>query len=93
MYVLVTYRDEENQMKNEGARVVTTLYSYILDAQGQLTLLLVDGCSKNQTHSNFYGSPCYQQMRKIHSKMKVLEWSQQISHCKSMQIFMMLKGS
>ena len=34
MYVLVTYRDEENQMKNEGARVVTTLYSYILDAQG-----------------------------------------------------------
>ena len=25
MYVLVTYKDEENQMKNEGARVVTTL--------------------------------------------------------------------
>ena len=37
MYVLVTYRDEENKMKNEGARVVT-LYSYILDAQGQQTL-------------------------------------------------------
>ena len=31
-------------MKNEGARVVTTLYSYILDAQVQLTLLLVVGC-------------------------------------------------
>ena len=38
MYVLVTYRDEENQMKNEGARELTTLYSYILDARGQLTL-------------------------------------------------------
>ena len=38
MYAVVTYRDEENQMKNEGAREVTTLYSYILDAQGQLTL-------------------------------------------------------
>ena len=25
-------------MKNEGARVVTTLYSLILDAQGQLTV-------------------------------------------------------
>ena len=25
-------------------------------------------------------------MRKIHSKMRVLEWSQQISDCKSMQI-------
>ena len=31
-------------MKNEGPRVVTTLYSYILDDQGQLTLELVDGC-------------------------------------------------
>ena len=38
MYVLVTYTDEENQIKNEGTRVVTTLYSYIFDAQGQLTL-------------------------------------------------------
>ena len=44
MYVLVTYSSEENQMKNKGARVVTTLFSYILDAQGQLTLKLVDGC-------------------------------------------------
>ena len=33
-----TYRDEEDQMKNEGAREVTTLYCFILDAQGQLTL-------------------------------------------------------
>ena len=32
-------------MKNEGERVDTTLYSYILDAQVQLTLLLVVGCS------------------------------------------------
>ena len=69
MYVLVTYKDEENQMKNEGARVVTTLYSYILDAQGQLTM----GAAENQTHSNFFGSPFYLQMRKIHSKMKGLE--------------------
>ena len=38
---------------------------------------------ENQTHSNFYGSPCYLQ----DSKMKMLEWSQEISHCKYMQIF------
>ena len=48
--------------------------------------------AENQTHSNFYGSPCYLQMRKINSKMKVLEWSQQISHCKSMQIFYDAQG-
>ena len=28
----------------------------------------------------------------IHSKMKMLEWSQQISHCKSMQIFYDAQG-
>ena len=29
---------KKNQKKNEGARVVKTLYSYIFDAQVQLTL-------------------------------------------------------
>ena len=37
MYVLVTYKYEDNQMKNQGARVVT-FYGYILNAQGKLTL-------------------------------------------------------
>ena len=57
----MTYRDEENQMKNEGARVVTTLYSFILDAQLCSWWM---GVAENQIHSNFYGSPCYLQMRK-----------------------------
>ena len=48
--------------------------------------------AENQTHSNFYGNPCYLQFRKIHSKMKVVEWSQQISHFKSMQIFYDAQG-
>ena len=53
MYVLVTDKDEENQMKNEGARVVTTLYSYILDAQGQLTLWMGVAENKTQTFMEF----------------------------------------
>ena len=73
--------------------MVTTLYSYILDAQGQLTLCSWwMGVAEHQTHSNFDRSLCYLQMRKIHSKMKVLEWSQQISHCKSMQILYDAQG-
>ena len=48
--------------------------------------------AENQTHPYFYGRPYYLQMRKIHSKMKVLEWSQQISDCKSMQIFYDAQG-
>ena len=37
MYDLIL-KGLKNQMKNEGARMVTTLNSYILDAQVQLTL-------------------------------------------------------
>ena len=32
-------------------------------------------------------------MRKIHSKMNSLEWSQHLTHCKSMGIFKALKGN
>ena len=38
MVVLVTCKNEEDQVKNEGARVVTTLSIDFSDAQGQLTL-------------------------------------------------------
>ena len=74
-------------MKNEGTRVVTTLYSLIVDAQGV-------GCGrKSDSFKLLWVSLLPARMRKIHSKMKVLEWSQQISDCKSMRVFMMLKGS
>ena len=35
--VLVTCKYEEDLIKNEGARVVTTLYINILDSKGQIT--------------------------------------------------------
>ena len=38
MDVLITCKYEEDPIKNEGARVVTTLNINILDAQGQITL-------------------------------------------------------
>ena len=75
--------------KNEGARVVTTLYSYILDAQGaggwvwrKIKLI--------QTFMEILVT-CKNEEDPI-QKMKVLEWSQQISHCKSMQIFYDAQG-
>ena len=39
--ILVTCKYEEDPIKNEGARVVITLYSKFSDAQGQITLVLV----------------------------------------------------
>ena len=37
MVVLVTCKNEEDPIKNKGARVLTSLYVDISDAQGQLT--------------------------------------------------------
>ena len=37
MDFLVFSKNEEDQIKNEGARVVTTLFINLSDAQGQLT--------------------------------------------------------
>ena len=41
MVVLITCKNEEDPIKNEGARVFTTLYNKFLDTQGQITLGLV----------------------------------------------------
>ena len=99
MYVLVTYKDEENQMKNEGARVVIDWYQ-----TGHNIIQLYFRRSKAANSvggwiwpkikliQTFWVSLLPAKKRKIHSKMKVLEWSQQISHCKSMQIFYDVQG-
>ena len=41
MVVLVTCKNEEDPIINEGARVLTTLYINSSEAQGQITLELV----------------------------------------------------
>ena len=46
MYVLVTYRDEENQMKNEGARVVTT--SGLENSTRPLVFTSASGCRASE---------------------------------------------
>ena len=74
MNVLVTCKYEEDPIKNEGARVVTTLYSNFSDAQGQITLVLVSVSSRNLNSSKLScmsSSPA--RMRIIESKMTELE--------------------
>ena len=75
-------------MKNEGARVVTTLYSNFSDAQGQITLVLVSVSGRNLNSSKLSCmSSLPARMRMIDSKMKELECSQDFSHYKSVGIF------
>ena len=47
---------------------------------------------ENQTHSAFMGVLVTCKNEEDPSKVKVLEWSQNISHCKYMQIFYDAQG-
>ena len=58
MDVLVTCKYEEDPIKNEGARVDTTLYSNFSDAQEQITLVLV---SVSGRYPSFHACPRYLQ--------------------------------
>ena len=51
MDVLITCQYEENQIKNMGVGVFTTLYINFLDAQGQITLELVVVSGRNLNSS------------------------------------------
>ena len=88
MVVLNTCKNEKDPIKNEGARVFTTLYINFSDTQGQITLGLVVVSGRILNSSKL---PCISslsaRMKMIQSKMNELEWSQHFSHYKSMGIF------
>ena len=88
MVVLLTCKNEENPIKNRGARVFTTLYINLSDVQGQITLELVVVSGRNLNSSKLSCmSSLPARMRLIKSKMKELECSQDFSHYKSIGIF------
>ena len=88
MVVLVTCKNEEYPIKNEGARVVTRLFIDFSDAQGQLTPKSVkESCQNSSSSKLLWSGLLPARMKKIHPKMTALEWSQYFSHYKSMGIF------
>ena len=88
MIVLITCNYEEDRIKNEGARVFTTLIFNFSDAQGQITLesVVVSG-RKSNSSKLLCMSSLPARMKMIESKMKELGWSQDFSHYKSMGFF------
>ena len=88
MGLLVACKNEEDPIKDEGARVVTTLVINFLDAQGQLTpKSVMEYCENSNSSELLWLVLLSARMKKIHPKMKVLEWSQHFSHYKYMWIF------
>ena len=93
MVVLLTCKNEEDPIKNRGARVFTTLYINFSDAQGQITLELVAVSGRNLNSSKLSCmSSLPARMRMINSKMKELECSPDFSHYTSMVIFPAAQG-
>ena len=81
MIVLVTGKNEDDPIKNEGARVVTTLSIDFSDAQGQLTSKSVVGSCHNLNSSKLLWLVLLSaRMKKIHPKMNALESSRHFSH-------------
>ena len=94
MVVLLTCKNEEDPIKNRGARVFTTLYINFSDAHGQITLELVVVSGQNLNSSKLSCmSSLPARITMIDSKMKELECSQDFSNYKSMGFFQTLKGS
>ena len=81
MGVLVASKNEEDPIKNEGPRVVTTLFIDFSDAQGQLTPKSVLESCRNSDPSKFLWLTLLPaRMKKNQSKMKELEWSLGFPH-------------
>ena len=93
MGVLFACKNEEDPIKNEGARVVTTIFIDFSHAPGQLTpKSVMESCRNSNTSKLSWLTLFPARMKNIHWKMKVLEWSQRFSHYKSMVIFSNAQG-
>ena len=57
MVVPVTYKNEEDSIKNEGARVLTRLYNDFSYAQGSLLRNLWWDLAEIRTHPSFHACP------------------------------------
>ena len=78
MGVLVACKNEEDPIKNKGAREVTTLFIDFSHAQGQLTpKSVMESCLNSNPSKHSWLTLLPARMKKIHWKMKVLEHSLQ----------------
>ena len=74
MGLLVAFKNEEDPIKNEGARVVSIFFINFSDAQRQLTLeSVMESCRNSNPSKLLWLVLLSARMKKIHPKMKVLE--------------------
>ena len=75
--ILVTCKNEEDQLKNKDARVATTQNIDFSNTQGQITPQSEIGSGQNSNSSEmFWMSLLLPRIQKIRIKLKVLQWPQ-----------------
>ena len=81
MGLLLPCKNEEDPIKNEGARVVTTLFINFSDTQGQLTpKSVMESCRNSNPSKLLWLVLLSARIKKNQSKMKELKWSQDFPH-------------
>ena len=94
MVVLHTCKNEDDLIKNEGARVLTRLYDTFSDAQGHLTLKsAAEFCPNSNSSKLLKLASLPAKMKKIQSKMKELESNKIFPIISLWEFFQTLKGS
>ena len=89
MVILVTSKNEEDSIKIEGARVATIQNIDFSNTKGQLTPQSeVTSGSNSNSSKMLWLSLLLPRMKKMRSKLKMLEWPQH-----KILIFQTLKGS
>ena len=74
MGVLITCKNEEDPIQNEGARMTTTLFVDFLDTQGQLTPKSVIESYRNSNSSKLLWLVLLPaRLNNLHPKMKALK--------------------
>ena len=69
MGLLVACKNEEDPIKNEGARVVTTLFINFSDTQGQLSpKSVMESCRNSNSSELLWLVLLFARMKKIHPK-------------------------
>ena len=88
MGILVACKNEEDPIKKEGARVVTTLFINYSNTQEELTpKSVMESCLNLNSSELLWLVLLSARVKKIHQKIKELEWPQHFSNYKSMGIF------
>ena len=93
MVVLLTCKNEDNPIKNEGTRVLTRLYVIFSDAQGQLTpKSAVEFCRNSNTSKLLWLSLLPARMKKDPIENEGHRVLTRFPHYKSMGIFSNAQG-